>query len=236
MKKLADQIKQAFSALGACRTLVVDSENRPRRGRFLPDSPQHGCSMVQEAGKKGSGAVDLQPTIPKSDRLLANADIGEWSGRREMHAALFPPQPDNELSAVPAHPATTQKWIALGVGDTLPPHVMVYVIGACRRMRANLLLISLDAMRVRALLADYLPDLQGITCVTEELASASAAAVLQALNLHHSVLFAVSGAENDPLRPLLRARRNRRSPVPIVLVTPKPPTSNAVGRQKVAQN
>ncbi|MDP1559526.1 MAG: hypothetical protein Q8K59_09115, partial [Nitrosomonas sp.] len=46
------------------------SENRPRRGRFLPISPPHGCSMGQEIGKKGAGAVDLQPTIPKSDRLL----------------------------------------------------------------------------------------------------------------------------------------------------------------------
>jgi hypothetical protein len=27
--------------------------------------------MGQETGKKGAGAVDLQPTIPKSDRLLA---------------------------------------------------------------------------------------------------------------------------------------------------------------------
>lgn len=57
--------------LGACRTVVVDSENRPQRGRFLPDSPPHGCSMGQEAGEKGSSAVDSQPTIPKSDRLLA---------------------------------------------------------------------------------------------------------------------------------------------------------------------
>jgi hypothetical protein len=26
--------------------------------------------MGQESGKKGAGAVDLQPTIPKPDRLL----------------------------------------------------------------------------------------------------------------------------------------------------------------------
>ncbi len=64
-------------ALGACRTLVVDSENRPRRGCFLPDSPPHGYSMGQESGKKGAGAVDLQPTIPKSDRLLARIRLME---------------------------------------------------------------------------------------------------------------------------------------------------------------
>ncbi len=57
--------------LGACRTLVVDSENRPRRARFLPASPPHSHSMGQEAGEKGAVAAGLQPTIPKSDRLLA---------------------------------------------------------------------------------------------------------------------------------------------------------------------
>jgi len=56
--------------LAACRTLVVDSENRPRRDQFVPDSPPHGGSMGQEAGEKWAAAVDLQPTIPKSDRLL----------------------------------------------------------------------------------------------------------------------------------------------------------------------
>jgi Cu+-exporting ATPase len=63
-------LADADATLGACRTLVVDSENRPQRGHFLPDSPPHGCSMGQEAGEKGSAAVDLQPTIPRSDRLL----------------------------------------------------------------------------------------------------------------------------------------------------------------------
>jgi hypothetical protein len=92
---------------------------------------------------------------------LAYADIGERIGRREKHAALFP-----ELAShtAPSNPATgtSRKWIALGVGDSLPPHVMAYVIGACRRMQANLLLLSCDAMQVRVLLADYLPELQGI--------------------------------------------------------------------------
>jgi wyosine [tRNA(Phe)-imidazoG37] synthetase (radical SAM superfamily) len=60
----------AFPPLAACRTLVVDSEKRPRRAHFLPDSRPHGCSMGQEAGEKGAVAVVSQPTIPKSDRLL----------------------------------------------------------------------------------------------------------------------------------------------------------------------
>jgi hypothetical protein len=31
--------------------------------------------MGQEAGEKGSAAVDLQPTIPKSDRLLGDLEL-----------------------------------------------------------------------------------------------------------------------------------------------------------------
>ena len=67
--------------LADCRTLVVDSENepamfrrsqnRPQRGQFLPDLPPHSPAMGQKSGEKWTAAVDLQPTIPKSDRLLA---------------------------------------------------------------------------------------------------------------------------------------------------------------------
>ncbi|MGE4377908.1 MAG: hypothetical protein AB7E10_11165 [Burkholderiaceae bacterium] len=48
----------------------VESENAPRRGPFLPDSPLHSGAMGQEAGKKWAAAAHSQPTIPKSDRLL----------------------------------------------------------------------------------------------------------------------------------------------------------------------
>jgi len=173
----------------------------------------------------------LADQIKQALSALAYSDIGERVGRREKHAALF----SNDAHPVPTSTTPSRKWIALGVGDTLPLHVMSYVIGACRRMRADLLLLSVDAMRVRHLLTEYLPDLHGIECRTEELPSTSAAAVLHALDLHHGVLFAVSGADNDPLRPLLRARRGLRSPVPVVLVSPKPPDVPAAIRLKVAR-
>ncbi len=157
----------------------------------------------------------LADQIKRALGALSFADIGELSGRRAMHAALNPNQ-------VPVpNPQTSQKWIALGIGTTLPAHVMVYVIGACRRMQANLLLVSRDPMQVRELLVEHLPELDGIYCETEALTKDGAASVITALNLHHGLLFAVSGTEDDPLRPLLRARRGPRSPVPIVLVTRK---------------
>ena len=147
--------------------------------------------------------------------------FGEQVGRHEPHDP-FPGDAQGEIITVPT-PAASHKWIALGVGDILAPQVMAYVIGACRRMEADLLLLAVDGSRVRQLLAEYLPDLQGIECRIEELSNRSAAAAVQALDRQHGVLFAVSGSEDDPLHPLLRARRGLRSPVPVVLVTPKPP-------------
>ena len=61
-----------LEALGACRASGVESENAPRRGQFLPDSPPHSGTMGQEAGKKWAAAAHSQPTIPKSDRLLGH--------------------------------------------------------------------------------------------------------------------------------------------------------------------
>ncbi len=78
-----------LAELAACRTLVVDSEKRPQRGQFLPDLPPHSPAMGQEAGEKWSAAVVLQPTIPKSDRLLARL-------LSELAQAPPPPAPDAE--------------------------------------------------------------------------------------------------------------------------------------------
>ena len=50
----------------------LTSENRPQRGQFLPDLQAHSPAMGQKDGEKWTVAVDLQPTIPKSDRLLDN--------------------------------------------------------------------------------------------------------------------------------------------------------------------
>ena len=58
--------------LADCRTLAVDSEKRLRRSQFLPDLQPHNPAMGQKAGEKWTAAVALQPTIPKSGRLLGS--------------------------------------------------------------------------------------------------------------------------------------------------------------------
>lgn len=59
--------------LGACRAWGVESENRPQRGQFLPGLQAHSPAMGQKDGEKWTAAVNLQPTIPKSDRLLSES-------------------------------------------------------------------------------------------------------------------------------------------------------------------
>jgi len=65
-----DLISGRMFPLGACQAWGVESENRPQRGQFLPDLQAHSPAMGQKDGEKWTAAVDLQPTIPKSDRLL----------------------------------------------------------------------------------------------------------------------------------------------------------------------
>jgi hypothetical protein len=164
----------------------------------------------------------LADQIKQALSALAQADAGEVSGRYRMEAALNP-SPLNSSSAPAADaPATsTRKLVALGVGATLPAPVMEYVIGVCRRMRADLLLLTTDPAGLRALLAEHLPALNGIGCEAEELGTANRRAVLRVLQRRSSVLFAVSGTADDPVRSLVRGRRglfDNTTPVPVVVV------------------
>jgi hypothetical protein len=43
--------------------------------------------MGQKSGEKGAAAVGLQPTIPKSDRLLAMYGFYPLSGQDELNRA-----------------------------------------------------------------------------------------------------------------------------------------------------
>ena len=56
--------------LAACRTWGVKSENQSQRGQFLPGLQAHSSAMGQKDGEKWVAAADLQPTTPKSDRLI----------------------------------------------------------------------------------------------------------------------------------------------------------------------
>ncbi|MGE4376331.1 MAG: sulfate adenylyltransferase subunit 1 [Burkholderiaceae bacterium] len=119
--------------LGACRTLGVESENAPRRGQFLPDSPPHSGTMEQEAGKKWAAAAHSQPTISKSDRLLdavrtpqavcaghsagvvldreVDVSRGDWLMAAPAAGAV-PQTPQDDDFDTPAAPAAAPVWPA----------------------------------------------------------------------------------------------------------------------------
>jgi len=180
----------------------------------------------------------LADQIKQALDALAYADVGEPIGRRAKYAALNGTHaPARESAATGRMEAGTRKWIALGVGGSLPAEVMTYITGACRRMQADLLLIADDALRVRELLAPYLDDLAGIRCMTEEIPGASRRAVARVLQQQSHILFAVTGSADDPVRALLRGRRGlleARTPVPVVMVGKEParkkPSAGGVSR------
>ena len=66
----AEEAVPSGETLAACRTLVVESENWPQREQFLPALQVHRPLWVKKTVKNGPLAVNLWPTIPKSDRLL----------------------------------------------------------------------------------------------------------------------------------------------------------------------
>lgn len=170
----------------------------------------------------------LADQIKQALSALAYADVGDPVGRRAKYAAL------NSRREVPApsdHEATGgRKLIALGVGACLPAEVMTYIVGACRRMQADLLLIAEDAAQVRDLIAPYLDDLRGIHCLTEAVPGASRRDVVRILQQRSNILFAVTGAADDPVRALLRAKRgllDSKTPVPVVMVGKDPVKTKA---------
>ena len=168
----------------------------------------------------------LTDQIKQAIEAMAFADLGERSGRTAMHEALYG---KSAVATPPESAPRSRRMIALGVGDHLPPSVMAYVIGACRRMGADLMLITHDAMAVRRMLDPYLGELAGIRCETAELAGRTRGAVLQVLTRRSEILFAVSGTPDDPVASLVGGRRGLlagKSPVPVVVVSPETRTSH----------
>jgi len=93
----------------ACRTWGVESENRPQREQFAPGSPPHSPAMGPEDGAKWAAAVDLQPTIPRSDRLpSAHASL---QARLEHCARLGVPGQWLEAQEARSYAARLAPWL-----------------------------------------------------------------------------------------------------------------------------
>ena len=60
----------AAMSLGACRAWGVEAKIGPSEDSFYQVRRLIAEAMGQEAGEKWTAAVNLQPTFPKTDRLL----------------------------------------------------------------------------------------------------------------------------------------------------------------------
>ena len=171
---------------------------------------------------KESAVKPLSKQIKQAIEALAFADLGERSGRVAMEEALGA---SPLAAAAPERSKPAQRMIALGVGQYLPPAVMSYALGACRRMNAGLLLVSADATAAGYLISPYLGELADVRCETAQLSAPTRGAVLQLLSRRSDVLFAVTGTPDDPVAALADGRRgllSGKSPVPVVIVGNEP--------------
>ena len=83
--------------LGACRVWGVEAKIGPSEDSFCQVRRLIAIAMGQEADEKWTAAVNLQPTLPKPDRLLdtavgrarAGRDGVRWQGQAQVCSAAF---------------------------------------------------------------------------------------------------------------------------------------------------
>ncbi|TNF54110.1 MAG: hypothetical protein EP309_06180 [Gammaproteobacteria bacterium] len=170
--------------------------------------------------------------IKQAFNALGLANSGEVSGRYRMEARLRAADSASQAPAsgqvlaseaptLAAAPPRVRRQIALGVGATLPAAVLDYAINLCRRLQADLLLLTTDPLGLHRLIAPRRENLAGILCEAEELSSVSRRSLCRVLENHSRVLFAISGTPDDPVRCLVKGKGGLfrgESPVPVVVV------------------
>jgi len=160
---------------------------------------------------------------------LGQAPTSEVSGRFRMEAALAPlPHQPAAAAATATAPATLtttgapgRRLIALGIGACLPLAVLEYAANICRRLQADLLLLSTDPQALHPLILAHSQLLEGIACEAEEVPRVNRRGVARILERRSRVLFAISGTPDDPVRCLVQGKGGLfggESPVPVVVV------------------
>lgn len=164
---------------------------------------------------------------------LALADAGEMLLPREKDRVLnragrdatpTPPLPDLTHTCDLAAP---RRSVVLGVGQSLPLLTLDYALGACNRLDASLLLLCADAVLATRLLELHRArlDARGVACQIVALRGEPTRAVLEYLQDHTGVLFAITSG-HDPVAALTQPAGkipHRNPPVPIVVVSDPSP-------------
>ena len=82
-------LHEMSSALGACRTWGVEAKFGPSEDSFCRICRPIAVAMGQKAGEKWTAAAKLQPTFPKSDRLLVRTGRKPDQAAATKHEALM---------------------------------------------------------------------------------------------------------------------------------------------------
>jgi len=159
--------------------------------------------------------------LKQAFNALGQVPTSEVSGRFRMEAALVPLTDHPAAATVPAPGALGRRQIALGIGAFLPLEVLEYAANVCRRLHADLLLLSADLQGLHPLIAAHPQLLEGIACEAEEVPRVNRRGVARILERRSRVLFAISGTPDDPVRCLVNGKGGLfggESPVPVVVV------------------
>lgn len=160
--------------------------------------------------------ASLLEQLKQAFSAMAFADIGERTGRRAQHEALY------GAAAVPTPtPQPSSAWVALGVANQLSAELVAHVAGLCRRRQANLLLLCRDAALARDLLQPHLPLLEGIQCMAEELPKPTPRNVVGQMAKYPGLQFALTQDAQDPVACLVGRKPGLfelGSPVPVVVM------------------
>jgi hypothetical protein len=174
--------------------------------------PLHG------AIRRGENMKNFSACLKPTRSGFAFAESGEMppGGDNSRVRAEFAPRMHAPMGLRMSE-AKGRRQIALGLGSSLPPAVMAYVISACRRMDADLMVLCTCADTASMLLEPYRKALEVAAIV--EVGSNQERALVRHLSANSRVLFVVSSGDDDPVRSLIgNGRRGLGAPVPIVVV------------------
>lgn len=168
----------------------------------------------------------LMACLSRVQSGFALAESGEMLPGRDKSRILAQFAPRGTITAGLNSPGVNaRKQVGLGLGASLPAAVMSYVISACRRMDADLNVLTTNVNTASTLLAPYREQLEAaaIACFMVELDVNHERSLIRYLNSNSRITFVVSGGADDPVQALIGSGKGRRTfettPVPIVVVT-----------------
>lgn len=164
----------------------------------------------------------LTKDLKRALSALASADAGEMLPRRAMHRHLAAAGHNPAGTQTPTANPVRRRQIALWLTGAPAQSTLDYVIGTCRRLEMDLVLLHPEGVHADPVSEATLTD-AGVHYKTHRITGDPRQALLKHLDLHHQIAFVVFSG-NDPLLQALteefaRKSHGMRTPVPFVVVS-----------------